>query len=553
MLLANARRLVRVARVVTLHGLAHLVWRWRRGRTVPPGVVDRFLPGTGLSPPERLRVALEDLGGTFIKFGQMLALQPDILPLDYCNALFSLLDRVAPFPYSDVERVCREDLGGSPHELFDDFDREPIATASIGQVHVAWRDGQKVAVKVQRPNVEVEFGSDVRLMLGAVAWIRRLRIARLYWMIEPMSEFARWTREELDYRNEARYMERLRTNAADNPHEVVPAVLAELTTRRVLTAEFLPGTTVLDYLRAVDAGDELRLRRLQEGGFDREAFARHLIDNFLGDAFRHGIFHADLHPANLMILPRNAVGYIDFGITGVLSHYSRYHLVSMTLAYTRGDTEAMADAFLRVSATEPGADTAAFRDGLRRYAVSWYGRPGAGTRLRKNFTLVMLDMLHLSRATGIWPERDVIKYIRSAIAIDGLITRLAPEFDLGAHLERSCARALDVEARQDVFEPERLLTWSTASARLMRTGAFRAAAALHQWAAPEPARRAAPRPRRRADRQRALHLSALALALAALMTVTGADVVPAVNLFTAEAALAAAALLTLVRTLYRLG
>src|SRR5262249_7974121 len=163
----------------------------------------------------------------------------------------------------------------------------------------------------------------------------------LAWMVEPMSEFVAWTKEELDFRCEARYAQQLYENSQGNAAERVPEVLHEYTTRRTLVMEFLEGVTVLNYLRAVERNDEGLLRRLRETGFEPNAFARNIIDNFLGDAFRHGMFHADLHPANLMILPGNTVGYLDFGITGVLSRYSRQHLIAMTLAYTRGDVDGM--------------------------------------------------------------------------------------------------------------------------------------------------------------------------------------------------------------------
>ena len=127
----------------------------------------------------------------------------------------------------------------------------------------------------------------------------------------------------------------------------MPEVFWDLTTRRTLVIEFLPGMTVLDYLRALGAGDEWTAHQLRASGFDPNRFARHIIDNFLGDAFQYGVFHADLHPANLLVLPGDVVGYVDFGITGVLSRYSRRHLVAMTLAYTRADVDGMADAFFQ--------------------------------------------------------------------------------------------------------------------------------------------------------------------------------------------------------------
>ncbi len=548
----NLRRLARIVRVLAAHALANLLgtrlerWSWL-ARRLPPGV----LPG-----PERLRVILEDLGGTFLKFGQMLALQPDILSLEYCNALFKLLDRVDPFPFREVERILREELGRTPGEIFDAFETEPIATASIGQVHAAWLAGRKVAVKVQRPAVEIDFAGDIRLMVAAIRLIQRLRWRRFYWMIEPMSEFLGWTREELDYRNEARYMELLRENARDNSCEHVPAVEETLTTRRILVAEFLEGITVLGYLRALESDDQLSLRRLAAGGFEPNAFARHMIDNFLGDAFRHGVFHADLHPANLMILPGNVVGYIDFGITGVLSHYSRYYLILMTLAYTRADPDGMCEAFLKVSTADAGADLGAFRDGLRRFADVWYDRRGGQRLLRKNFTLVMLDMLRLSRATGVWPERDVIKYIRSAIAIDGLITRFAPGFEVGRYLEAVCDRTLRQESRRSLLSRHRLVAWAAASSHLLRDGAFRASAALSRLTDEPPLPQAeAAYTNRESDaelRLRAVNLAAVAFAVSLLLALRDEPGELGWNLFTAGASVAAAALTMLVRTLQRL-
>jgi ubiquinone biosynthesis protein len=222
-------------------------------------------------------------------------------------------------------------------------------------------------------------------------------------MLEPTGEFLRWTHEELDYRYEARYMERLRRNAANNSHERVPEVFWPYTTRRTLVCEFFEGDTMLSYLRALESGDEQLVDNLQTIGFEPDKTARHIIDNFLGDVFQHGMFHADLHPANLMILPGNTVGYIDFGITGTISRYSRRNLIALTLAYTRGDLEGMCEAFFRISVFDSETSQARFREGLKQFAETWYETAGRERRLRKNFTLVMLDMLRLSRRRQVHP------------------------------------------------------------------------------------------------------------------------------------------------------
>jgi ubiquinone biosynthesis protein len=551
----NARRLAWILRVLAAHALANLLgarlrrWPWL-ARRLPPGV----LPG-----PERLRLMLEDLGGTFLKLGQMLALQPDILPFEYCNALFNLMDRVPPCPYERIAETVRQELGADPDELFDAFERRPLATASIGQVHAAFLGDRALAVKVHRPAVETEFWGDIRLMRAGIRLIRLLRVRRFEWLLEPLTEFIAWTREELDYRYEARYIERLRANAQDNPRERIPALVAGRSSRRVLTVEFLSGVTVLDYLRAVEAGDEMTLARVRASGFEPNQFARNVIDNFLGDAFRHGMFHADLHPANLMILPENVVGYIDFGITAVLSAYSRRHLVALTYAYTRGDLDGMCTAFFKVSVFHTGSNPKAFREGLSKLALGWYERDGDQVRLKKNFTLMMLDMLTLSRATGILPERDVVKYIRSSIAIDGLITRFAPGFDVGLYLESVCDRLIRMERTRSFFSFDRLADWSAASMNLFSDGPVRGAELLRRLAAGDlPVEAEVVLARRRGGAggalgTRAVQAAVLLLALAVLIAFAGGMPRLGVNLFTAEVLLFTGTLGTLLRTVTRLG
>jgi ubiquinone biosynthesis protein len=485
----------------------------------------------------------------------MLALQPDILPIAYCNELFNLLDRIAPFPYAHVERVFLEELGRTPDQAFDRFDTTPLSTASIGQVHVAYLGPQKVAVKVQRPSVDLEFAGDIRLIRFAMRMIRRFRMTSLFWALEPMDEFSAWTDEELDYRREARYADRLRRNAAGNPVERVPAVFWDLTTRRTLVMEFMPGVTALAYLRAPEPEANPPARRPLRAEFDRDRFAQHIIRNFVGDVFHHGVFHADLHPANLLVLPGEVVGYVDFGITGVLSGYSRRHLVAMTLACTRADVDGMADAFFRLATSDAGSDPALFRSSLATSAQEWYEQEGSRTVLKKNFTLVMLDMLILCRKAGILPERDVVKYIRSAVAADGLITRLAPGFDVARCLEKECQELVMRDLEQTLRSPD---VWSTvleSSRHLIASGPARAATLLRRIADGDVTAdldiTTGADPDARLRRQ-TLRLAGVVVALIALLDLTAGPAQFGVNLVTAEAVLAGAALLALLNSLRRL-
>jgi ubiquinone biosynthesis protein len=546
------RRLPHILLVLIRHGIAQLVapravrWPW----------LLRWVPLAGLNGPQRFRRLFEDLGGSFIKFGQMLALQPDIVSLEYCDELFNLLDRIAPFPFAHVEQVFQEELGRSPAEIFEQFETEPLATASIGQVYVGVLRGRAVAVKVQRPGVEADFNGDIRLLIIAMRLIKRLRIKSLYWVLDPGGEFVDWTREELDYRREARYAERLRRNADTNPYERAPAIMWDLTTRRTLVMEFMSGTTVLDYLRAVQSGDELTTYRLRAAGFEPNRFARHIIDNFLGDAFQYGVFHADLHPANLLILPQNVVGYVDFGITGVLSRYSRRHLVEMTLAYTRADVATMAEAYFKLVTYRRDADPDKFRRMLAETSQEWYEGGEAGqTTFKKNFTLVMLDFLTLSRKAGIGPERDVIKYIRSAIAADGLITRFAPSFSVGRHLEEVCQQWVAREARRVTFSYSTLTALAASGGRLMDNGPARAASVLRRVAEGGSLGRIDVTTTARGEerrRVRTIRVAGIVVAFTALLELTAPAPQWGLNVFTAEAALVAAAVLVLGESLRKL-
>ena len=544
----SLRRLAYITFVITRHVLAHAC----------SAVLVRLSlrSSVRLSGPERLRTALEELGGSFIKFGQMLALQPDILSLEYCNSLFDLLDRITPFDCAEVEQIFVAEIGKTPVEIFDSFEPVPIATASIGQVHVAYLQGRKVAVKVQRPNVETDFAGDIRLMAASITMIKRLHLRSLYWMLEPTGEFLRWTHEELDYRYEARYMDRLRRNANKNPHERVPEVFWPYTTRRTLVCEFFEGETLLSYLRALESGDEQLADSLHRIGFEPDRTARNVIDNFLGDVFQHGMFHADLHPANLMILPGNTVGYIDFGITGTISRYSRRNLVALTLAYTRGDLEGMCEAFFRISVFDSETSQARFREGLKIFAETWYETAGRERRLRKNFTLVMLDMLRLSRRTGVWPERDVVKYIRSAIAIDGLITRFAPSFDLGQHLQAVCDRHLRWSARRELFTYDSILGWAISGERIARDGPLRAAELAKRLTAGELEAEALVNVESaggdEALRRRVVQLGVAVFTVALSLTLVTQQLEFGINLFTAELLVLAVVAGQLLRTVSRL-
>ena len=550
---STARDLARLAHVSKVAARHLWIWKGPRARRAD------------FDGPNQLREMFEEMGGTFVKLGQMLALQPDVLPPAYCNALYRLLDRVPPFEFAVVRQILEQEHGRTAEESFERLDPEPLATASIGQVHVGWVDGHKVAVKVRRPEAETQFGSDVRLMGWVLWWLRLVRPASLTWLTRALDEFIEWTREELDFRQEARYTEQLRYLARRSSRQRAPRILRALTTERVLVTEFLEGTILLHYLRAQEAGDP-DLERLEPRGFERKRFASNVIDNFLGDAFSNGFYHADLHPGNLLILDDNVVGYIDFGITGVMSAHGRRHLVVMTLALATGDMDLFSKHFLQLATFEEASDPVAFRTGLDELAEQWYGAddsagpgpgrsPGAGSGkaeagldLRVNFTRIMVDLLTLSRKTHLLPERDIVKYIRSTIAIDGLVTRFEPDFHVGSYLAERCAGFLVHRQRLERLAPDRLLDWAASQGKLLRDGPDR----LTRWAkaqATATAKPAVAKPHGQAEAWRVLYLGALSLCLALMARFGGSQTL---SLWTVEMVLLGSSVLILTVTVLRL-
>jgi ubiquinone biosynthesis protein len=529
------------ARQLALAGVHRLLRRWPR--------LARRIAGPELSGPKRLKAFFERVGGAFIKLGQLLALQPDILPLRYCNELYDLLDRVEPSPFEEIEAVFVAELGRTPAQVFDRFDREPLSTASIGQVHVAYRGGRKFAVKVRRRGADAEFAEDIRLMDGLLRLVEFVRAESFFWLRSPITEFIDWTSEELDYRQEARYMEEIRRNSEDDSRSMVPEVEWQLTTRRTLVVDFCEGTTVLDLLRSFDSGDAQLLRRLKDRGFDPPKAARTIIDIFLRDAFIHGIFHADLHPANLLIMPGNVIGYVDFGITGTLSITTRRRLAGLTIAWSLGDLDQICETFFQLSAAPTQSQKRAYREGLRAIAAGWYQTVEGQRRLTRSFTLVMLEMLALSHRTGIMPDRSVSRYLRSAMATDGLVKRFAPGLDVAVELEAGCRRYLTNLLLKDFFSFETLASWSALMEAFLEQSGADDSVRSPDSIGPAPRKAGA-----RATRlTRTSRLAAVAFAFAALGTFTPGNLGLDAGLLTAELGISLVAILLGAASLRRSG
>ena len=420
-----------------------------------------------------LREGFERVGGSFLKLGQIMSLQIDILPKEYCDALLSLLDRVPTSTRQEISGVFVAEFGQPPEELYSEFDYTAIGSASIGQVHRAkLSDGTPVAVKVRRPGVLQTFHRDFLLLQSLVWLIFLFRLRSLYFVRDLVREQVTWTRDELDYRREASHCDLVGRNAADSTTERIPKIFWRLTTSRVLTMEFLEGPTVSTYLRLVENNDQAALAHLKSIGFDPGVFCGNVITNFLRDAFRFGVFHADLHPANLLILPNNVVGYVDFGIVAKLTQEARHKQIELTLAYSAGDPEAIYRQFLNICTVTPEADLEGMRRRIAQMSRSWYIEPAVHgkPRFRVSVTITMMDLLTAARNYGALVDGEMVKYIRSTVLVDGVVSRLAPSLDLAQALRNVVEEYLLEQASRKVLSSGGLIAMLTDMAIWMKTG-----------------------------------------------------------------------------------
>jgi ubiquinone biosynthesis protein len=300
-------RISEISRVATKHGFGYVFTRRRRAPAAEPTERGR-----------RLREMLDELGPTFVKFGQLLSTRPDIVPPDIVAELRKLQDDVTPVPFEDVDRVVVEELGLTTAQAFLRFEEHSVAAASIGQVHRAvLPDGTEVVVKVQRPEARRQIDSDLQLMRAAARFVRDR--GRPFF-VDPealVDEFARSIRQELDYGQEARNADLFRRNFEGSATVVVPRVYWSYSTERVLTLEELHGVQVRDL--------DLESRSAE----NRRDLAYRMTDAWMTMIFRHGFFHGDPHPANVIVLPDDRLGLIDFGLAGRLTELDMTRLTRL--------------------------------------------------------------------------------------------------------------------------------------------------------------------------------------------------------------------------------
>ena len=415
------KRYRKIADVLVRHGFGALVTQlgldqaldFRQRLTPPPEQ-----PVTRKTAAVHLREAITELGPTYIKFGQIASTRPDMLPPEFIDELASLQDKVPPAPWAEIQAAIEAELGRPLAELFLVVDPTPIASASLGQVYAALLpDRTEVIIKVQRPNIEQTIETDLAI-LADLARLAQERVPGAA-ALDPVGivrEFAESLRNELDYRSEARNADRLRANFAKENYLRVPTVYWEYTTRHIEVQERLRGIKINDY------------PALTAAGYDRDRIAMNAAKALIKQVMVDGLFHADPHPGNLMILPGEVIGLIDFGSVGTLDQTDRAYLVRLWISIIRLDAEGVADQLLRMGIAGPQTDQVGLTRALRRMLRKYAGLP-----LKEIVASEVLNALQpLIYEYKLNVPTDYWLLIKTLVTMEGVGKALAPGFDVFA-------------------------------------------------------------------------------------------------------------------------
>ncbi|WP_394782302.1 ubiquinone biosynthesis regulatory protein kinase UbiB [Undibacterium sp.] len=414
-------RLLKIIRIVILYGIDEIAIS---GLAVPrlAKLIDKLIFWRDISAPRgvRLRKALEDLGPVFVKFGQVLSTRRDLLPEDIVDELSKLQDRVPPFDPDLAIAQITKSLGAHPEQLFAEFERIPVASASIAQVHFAvLKDGRKVAVKVLRPGMKASIDKDVALMHVAAGWLEKLWAdGKRLKPREVVGEFDKYLHDELDLMREAANGSQLRRNFADSKLLLVPEMYWDYCSSSVIVMERMNGIPISQTARLLDAG------------VDMEKLSRDGVEIFFTQVFRDGFFHADMHPGNILVsMDKETFGrYIalDFGIVGTLTDFDKDYLSQNFLAFFRRDYKRVAEAHIESGWAPKETRVDELESAVRACCEPIFDRPLKDI----SFGQVLLRLFQTSRRFNVEVQPQLVLLQKTLLNIEGLGRQLDPNLDL---------------------------------------------------------------------------------------------------------------------------
>jgi ubiquinone biosynthesis protein len=417
----HLQRYREIAQVFIRHGFGELIdtLELLPYLSLPRRLLRRGKPAPSpLGVPQRLRLAMEELGPTFIKLGQVLSTRPDLLPTPYINELAKLQDTVPPVPWGPIRAQIDAELGAPLEDLFADFEPLPIAAASLSQVHAATLpDGTPVVVKVQRPNIQALIETDLEILFDLARLVQeRTPLGAVYDLLEITEEFAVTLRAELDFCREGSNADRFRANFADEHYLHIPHIYWDFSTRRVLVMERINGIK-FDDIEALDAAGHNRKRIALNA-------ARMIIKEILDDGF----FHADPHPGNFAVLPGEVIGAMDFGMVGHLSQRVRTDLIQLYIVAVQLDEEGIVDQLIRMGVVSGTIDRTGLQRDVARLLRKYHGMPLGTIRARE----VIEDVMPIAFRHNLRLPSDLWLLGKTLAMMEGIGLKLVPDFDIFA-------------------------------------------------------------------------------------------------------------------------
>ncbi|MDI9467022.1 MAG: AarF/ABC1/UbiB kinase family protein [Bacillota bacterium] len=362
-----------------------------------------------------LREAFEELGPAFVKLGQLLSVRPDLLTEPYVAEFEKLQDAVPPFPYEQVVELCREE-GLIIDDLFASFEPEPIAAASMGQVHEAYlKTGEHVVVKIQRPNIEEQVKTDLEIMMELAKLLeKRTRWGRLYKVSEIVAELSEAIINELDFHKEARNADDFFRLYREDPTVRIPRIHWQYSTKRVLVMEYVGGIKISD------------LEELKKANYDPKLIASRLIDALFRQVYENRLFHADPHPGNIAVAEGEIIVFYDFGQVGVVEYQAREKYVELLIGMMRYDTDAVTKAILDIGITEKPINRDDLRSDVNQLQQKYYGMPLS----QINVVEASTELINLSVKYKMRLPAELSLLSKMLMTVESIVTQLDPQISL---------------------------------------------------------------------------------------------------------------------------
>lgn len=390
-----------------------------------------------LTRAERMRMAVEELGPTYIKLGQILSTRPDLLPPDLIHELAKLQDAVPPHPFDALRGIIESELRIAVEDGFSSISEIPIASASIGQVHRGvLRSGEEVAIKIQRPEIQKTIEVDLEIMLHlAMLMERHIEEIAFHRPVRIVEEFTRTIEKELDYTLEAANMVRFRNLFREDPTVFIPRVYSGFSSGRVLTMDYVDGIKVS------------QVEQLDEAGMDRQLIVRHGADLILKQVLIHGFFHADPHPGNFFILPGHVICLLDFGMVGVVDREMREEFVDLIYSIAGKNEARIVRSLLKLTEWEREPELRLLERDMSDFLAQHFFKPLKEIEIGKFFQ----QMLAVATRHQLRIPPGLFLMMKALATLEGIACRLDPEFDIVA-----CAYPFVLQVRLERFAPPRL-------------------------------------------------------------------------------------------------